>query len=230
MKILAFDCSGKTISAAVSIDDTMQAEIFSAENRNHAPYLLPAIEEVLSRVDLQPKDLDLIAVTTGPGSFTGLRIGIATAKGLGDTLGIPLAGVNTIDTLALQQAAFPGLIVPLLDARKGQVYTAVYDNRAGKREQLLAYSALSPVEELKEILSPYQQIVFLGDAADIWRSQLQEVYGSRAMIASGEDNGIHARHIIPLAKEKEAAATVEPFYLRGVDAKAKFSSAQQNRL
>ena len=223
MKILAFDCSGKTISVAVATDTEVKAEAFVEENRNHAPYLLPTIEKVLNAAQWQPGELDLIAVTTGPGSFTGLRIGLATAKGLGDTLHIPLVGVNTIDALAEHMANFPGIIVPLLDARKNQVYTAIYDNRQGKMERTQPYCALSPVQELLELLSPYKEIAFLGDGADIWRQQLEEVYGKRAIIARGAGNGVQARHIVTLAKGKESVSDLEPFYLRGVDAKAKFN-------
>lgn len=82
MKILAFDCSSKTMAAALAEDDTVIASAFQDENRKHAPYLMPMIEELLESVGWIPKDLNLIAVTVGPGSFTGLRIGIATAKRL----------------------------------------------------------------------------------------------------------------------------------------------------
>jgi len=221
MKILAFDCSGKTLSAAVG-DDKVEAEAFVEENRNHAPYLLPTIEKVLKEANWQPKDLEQIAVTVGPGSFTGLRIGLATAKGLGDTLGIPLVGVNTMDALARQMAHRESIIVPLLDARKNQVYTAIYDNRQGNVEQIHPYTALSPVEELVELLRPYDEILFLGDGVEIWKEQLIAVYQKRATLAQGQDNGVHARHIITLAKGKEGSADLAPFYLRGVDAKAKF--------
>lgn len=221
MKILAFDCSGKTLSAAVA-DDQVEAEAFVEENRNHAPYLLPTIEKVLNEANWQPKDLEQIAVTIGPGSFTGLRIGLATAKGLGDTLGIPLIGVNTMDALARQMAHKESIIVPLLDARKNQAYTAIYDNRQGKMEQIYPYAALSPIEELVKHLKPYDEIIFLGDGVEMWKEQLEKVYQDRAKIAQGQDNGVHARHIIALAQGKEGGADLSPFYLRGVDAKAKF--------
>ncbi len=148
------------------------------------------------------QELDRIAVTDGPGSFTGLRIGIATAKGIGDTLAIPMTGVHTIDALALNLADRRGIIVPLLDARKNQVYAAVYDNREGKMAQIHPFAALSPTKDLFDFLAPYDQagqIAFLGDGAIIWRQALLATYRERAFLPGGETNGVQARHIAGLA-------------------------------
>ena len=146
MKILAFDCSSKTLTAAIGEDETVLSADFEDENRNHAPYLMPMIHGLLEKTQLKMRDIDLLGVTVGPGSFTGLRIGIATVRGFSDLLDIPVVPVSSLDALAENYRSHRGILVPMLDARKNQVYAAVYDNRKGKMKKILPETPVSPVE------------------------------------------------------------------------------------
>lgn len=226
MKILAFDCSSKTMAAAIGEDQTVLASDYAADNRNHAPHLMPMIDGLFAKTDLKPQDIDLIGVTVGAGSFTGLRIGIATAKGFGDMLGVSVAPLSSLDALALNYKAYHGILVPILDARKSQVYAAVYDNRNGEMKKILKETPISPVTDLTSVLSGYDDILFFGDAVENWRGEIEDCYGKRCSFGVAPYNGIRGEALITLAAAAEdtvAAEDVLPSYLRNVDAVAKFA-------
>lgn len=225
MNILAFDCSGQTLSVAVAAGGELAASSFQRDNRNHAPHLVPTIDALLQEADLPPSKLDLIAVTVGPGSFTGLRIGLATAKGFGDTLGVPLLGLPSLDVLAGNLSDERAVIVPLLDARKNQAYLGVYDNRENMMSRVLPAVPLTPTTELAPYIASYEQIVFFGEALPLWREPLREYYGDRARFGDEDTVGIRGDQLIKCALAAPPSSytrDLEPLYLRGVDAKAKF--------
>ena len=126
MKILALDSSGLAASVAVTEDDCLLAEYTVIYKKTHSQTLLPMLEEVRKLIELDLNSLDAIAVASGPGSFTGLRIGSATAKGLGLALGKPLVEVPTLEGLAYNLCGTEKLVCPLMDARRGQVYSGIY--------------------------------------------------------------------------------------------------------
>lgn len=226
MNILAFDCSSKTLAAAIGKDNEVLAEDYGAENRNHAPYLMPMIHELLEKTALKMQDIDIIGVTVGPGSFTGLRIGIATAKGFSDLLDIPIVPICSLDALAENYRDTHCILVPILDARKNQVYAAAYDNREGKMRKIMTETPISPLEELKRHLAPFSEILFFGDAVPGWREQIAECYGSCCRFGEEEKNGIHGNALLHLTASAEPfmyTKDVMPLYLRGVDAKARFT-------
>lgn len=226
MKILAFDCSSKTMSAVVGENDAVSACDFSAENRNHAPYLMPMIHSVLADAKTDIHDIDLLGVTVGPGSFTGLRIGIATAKGFADLLNIPVVPICSLDALAQNYSQTCGILVPILDARKNQVYASVYDNRKGKMEKIMQETPISPLAELDSYLPKGEDILFFGDAVPGWQEKITEYYGIRAKFGVSENIGIRGEALLNLTYHSETKIDSEalmPMYLRGVDAKAKFT-------
>ena len=126
MKILAIDSSGLVASVAVTEDDNLIAEYTTNYKKTHSQTLLPMLDEVKKMIELDLNTIDAIAVSAGPGSFTGLRIGSATAKGLGLALNKPLIGVPTVDALAMNLYGTDQIICPLMDARRSQVYTGIY--------------------------------------------------------------------------------------------------------
>ena len=137
MKILAIDSSGLVAGVAVTEDDVLLAEYTTNYKKTHSQTLLPMLDEVRKMIDLDLRTLDAIAVSRGPGSFTGLRIGSATAKGLGLALDKPLIGVPTVDALAMNLYGSDSLICPLMDARRNQVYTGIYTFEAcSAREEM----------------------------------------------------------------------------------------------
>ncbi|HOS97771.1 MAG TPA: tRNA (adenosine(37)-N6)-threonylcarbamoyltransferase complex dimerization subunit type 1 TsaB [Deltaproteobacteria bacterium] len=132
MQVLALDTSTSCLSVALVRDGETVCEINQQTKAGHAGMVLPVIDEVLARASTDKNRIDLIAVGTGPGSFTGIRIGIATARGLSDALSCPLLGVSTLDTLAQGALPSPIPVLPVLDARKGEVFCARYDEHGSR--------------------------------------------------------------------------------------------------
>ncbi len=178
MRILALDSSGLVASVAL-VDSTESGEELVAEytvnyKKTHSQTLLPMLDEVARMIELDLQTVDAIAVAGGPGSFTGLRIGAATAKGLGLALKKPLIHVPTIAGLAYNLWGAKGLICPIMDARRGQVYTGIYTFEDGKLKTLEDQMAIS-IEELAQKLKGYREtVIFLGDGVPAFRKRLEE--------------------------------------------------------
>ncbi len=198
MLVLAIDTTTSVCSVALARDDRLLAEITTNLARTHSQRLLPLVENLMAETGLKPEDLELLAVTRGPGSFTGLRIGIATIKGMGLALDLPVVGVSTLQVLAHNFSA--GLICPVLNARLNQVYTALYrTGRSPVPENLLPEQAIS-IQGLLEKLKGYDEpIWFCGDGVDL---------------------------VLPAATEKLAAPRRAPLHLRGNRAGALADLAQ----
>lgn len=184
MKVLAIESSGLTASVAVVEETRTVAEYTVDYKKTHSQTLLPMIDEVVRMTDLELAEIDAIAVSGGPGSFTGLRIGSATAKGLGLALDKPLIHVPTVDGLAYQVYGCRDIICPIMDARRNQVYTGIYtfSASAGKKEgtrevdpvfQVLRMQMAIAVEDLIRRLNNYNRpVVFLGDGVPVYREML----------------------------------------------------------
>lgn len=174
MKILALDSSGIVASVAVIEDDILLAEYTVNYKKTHSQTLLPMLDEVVKMTELDLETIDAIAVAAGPGSFTGLRIGSATAKGLGLALKKPLIAVPTVDALAYNLYDVSGLICPIMDARRSQVYTGIYRFEEHKLVAVKQQWA-SPVTELIEELNKLgEPVTFLGDGVPAFRSMIEE--------------------------------------------------------
>ena len=172
MKILALDSTALVASAALCEDETLLGEVTINNGNTHSETLLPMVEFLLSRFEISPTELDLFALSKGPGSFTGVRIGAATIKGLAFATQIPCIGVSTLDALAYNLADIKGLICPVMNARRSQVYTALFRNSENGMERLLPDSAIA-IAELDTILSAYDEPVYLcGDGYDITKKLL----------------------------------------------------------
>ena len=162
MKILGLDSSGIVASVAVVEDDILVAEYTVNYKKTHSQTLLPMLDEIAKMTELDLNTIDAIAVAAGPGSFTGLRIGSATAKGLGLALKKPLVAVPTVEGLAYNLYDTQGLICPIMDARRKQVYTGIYRFEAHRLVTVEDQMAV-PMEELITKLNAYQQpVTFLG--------------------------------------------------------------------
>ncbi len=174
MKILGLDSSGIVASVAVVEDDTMIAEYSVNYKKTHSQTLLPMLDEVAKMTELDLNTIDAIAVAGGPGSFTGLRIGSATAKGLGLALEKPLISVPTVEALAFNLYDVQGLICPIMDARRNQVYTGIYRFEDHKLQVVEDQMAV-PVGGLLEKLNGYgQKVTFLGDGVPVFRETILE--------------------------------------------------------
>ena len=186
MRVLAIDSSGLTATVAVVEDTQTVAEYTINYKKTHSQTLLPMIDEVVKMTELDLNTIDAIAVAGGPGSFTGLRIGSATAKGLGFALNKPLIHVPTVDGLAYNVYGCEDIICPIMDARRNQVYTGIYtfSRKAGTKEgsnlvepvfQVIKMQMAVSIEELAERLNRYRRpVVFLGDGVPVYENILAE--------------------------------------------------------
>lgn len=175
MKLLALDSSGLVASAAVLEDDTLLAEYTVNYKKTHSQTLLPMVDAVVSMLELDLNTIDAIAVAAGPGSFTGLRIGSATAKGLGLALDKPLVEVPTVDALAYNLFDTDKLVCPIMDARRSQVYTGIY---CYEDHALTVLEPQRPaaVSDLAALLNARgREVIFLGDGVAVYRSVLEEL-------------------------------------------------------
>ena len=165
MKILAIESASLVASVAIAQDDKLIAEYSVNHKKTHSQTLLPMIDEIVRMTDTDLNTLDAIAISGGPGSFTGLRIGSATAKGLALALKIPVVHVPTIDAMAYVMYGFDGLICPMLDAKRAQVYSGLYHFK-DEFEIVKPQCAIDLKEFIDEINEIGEPVIFLGDGVD----------------------------------------------------------------
>ena len=208
MKVLAFDTSSKALSLAILEDKQLLAETTINIKKNHSITLMPAIDFLMTCLDLTPKDLDRIVVAEGPGSYTGLRIAVATAKTLAHTLNIELVGMSSL--LALVPSQQEGLVVPLMDARRNNVYAGFYENE----NPVLPEAHLSFAEVLEQVKDA-EQVTFVGEVG-AFAEQIQE----RLPEASYQETLPNAANLALWAWDKEVDSLHDfvPNYLKRVEA------------
>ena len=173
MKILGIDSSGLVASVAVAEDDVLLGEYTTNYKKTHSQTLLPMLDELKKMIELDLGTLDAIAISAGPGSFTGLRIGSATAKGLGLALDKPLVEVPTLEGLAYNLWGCSDLVCPIMDARRNQVYTGIYECNDGLRV-VMDQNAMDVRDLLAELEKLGRKVVFLGDGVSAYRSVIQK--------------------------------------------------------
>ena len=248
MRVLAIESSGLTASAAIVEDDQTIAEYTTNYKKTHSQTLLPMIDEMTRMVDADLAEIDAIAVAGGPGSFTGPRIGSATAKGLGLALDKPLIHVPTVDAMAYSLYGCEDIICPIMDARRKQVYTGLYSFSHKKREenddsslydepvfQVLRMQMAVPVEELIRHLNVYRRrVVFLGDGVPVYKEMLAEGLKVPYSFAPSFMNRQRAAAVGALgiryykAGRYEAAAEFKPEYLRKSQAERERAEREKN--
>ena len=174
MKILALDSSAVVASVALCDGERLLAEYTLNNGNTHSETLLPMVECLFRHLGVTAGDIDLFAVSSGPGSFTGVRIGAATLKGLAFASEKPCVGVSTLEALAENLVSLPALICPVMNARRSQVYTALFRSDGQRLVRLMEDSALS-ITELDEILAAYgEEVLFCGDGYDITLSAIEK--------------------------------------------------------
>lgn len=220
MRVLALDSSGIVASVAVVEDETLVAEYTVNYKKTHSQTLLPMLDEIVKMAELDLGTIDAIAVAKGPGSFTGLRIGSATAKGLGLALDKPLVGVPTVEALAYNLYDVNGLICPIMDARRKQVYTGIYRYEEHKLVTVKDQMAAG-IEELLSMLNEMQEpVTFLGDGVPVFKDIIAEnlnvPYSFAPAHLSRQRAGAVGALGVLYAKEgrTETAAEHKPDYLR----------------
>ena len=173
MKILALDSSGLVASVAVVEDDVLQAEYTICHKKTHSQTLLPMLDEIRKNIELDMSTIDAIAVSAGPGSFTGLRIGSATAKGMGLALNKPLIAVPTLAAMAYNFYNTKGLICPIMDARRSQVYTGIYRFEEGQLLTVRDQDAMGIDELIEELNALGEPALFLGDGVPVFKETIE---------------------------------------------------------
>lgn len=214
MKILCIDTSGKTCSCALCEDEEVVAERTLDEGLTHSETLMPVIDGLFEASKMSVRQIDLIAAVVGPGSFTGIRIGVCAAKGFAQTLNVPIAGIDALELLSQNAAGFDGLVVPMIDARHGNVYTAMFEN--GSRA---SQDALLPFDEAVR-LAGKKRTVFLGDGAAALRDKILEIKPDALF---SEENFPFAKNAAEIALKavKTDAFGLYPNYLRESQAERK---------
>lgn len=175
MKILALESSGLVASVAVWEDRKIIGEFSTNFKKTHSQTLLPMLDKVVQMLELKLEEIDAIAVSKGPGSFTGLRIGSATAKGLGLALDKPLIGVPTVDALAYNLYGTKRLICPMMDARRAQVYTGLYTFEGGQFKIVCPQKACSLEEIAEQINALGKETILLGDGVPVYEKMIKDM-------------------------------------------------------
>lgn len=175
MKLLALDSSGLVASVAIVTEETVLAEYTVNYKKTHSQTLLPMLDEIVRMLDIDLSEVDGIAVSAGPGSFTGLRIGSATAKGLGLAIEKPIISVPTLEGLAYNLYGSNALICPMMDARRNQVYTALYEFEEGRLVVVSEQKAIAIEEIIDELNKIGKSIIYLGDGASMYESIIREM-------------------------------------------------------
>ncbi|MDW7672983.1 MAG: tRNA (adenosine(37)-N6)-threonylcarbamoyltransferase complex dimerization subunit type 1 TsaB [Bacillota bacterium] len=244
MKLLGLDTSTKVATAAVIDGNRLVGETYLHTGNDHSQHLMPLIEGLLRQCQVQPKELTAIAVALGPGSFTGLRIGLATGKAFASALKIPLVGIPTLDGLAYNLAHAEGIVCPILDARKKQVYTSIYswNSSLNKMERHSDYLVIDP-EELVSMMGQFtgeddNTIHFLGDGVPVYQNQLANLLtGKEVKFAHLPNSLARAAQIawLGIARLREGISDKElknyhfltPLYLRASEAEVNLQLRQK---
>ena len=174
MKILALETSAKAVSAAVVEDHTVLASAYQNRGLTHSVTLMPMVETMLQNAGMTAHDMELIAVAAGPGSFTGLRIGISAAKGLAWALELPCCGVSTLEAMAENVTAFEGTVICAMDARRQQIYNAVFDCRGGCLTRRCEDRAIALEVLAQELAQDSGEKIVVGDGAQLCYTYLSE--------------------------------------------------------
>lgn len=220
MKLLALDSSGLVATVAIVSEDTMLAEYTVNYKKTHSQTLLPMLDEIVKMVELDLSEIDAIAVAAGPGSFTGLRIGSATAKGLGLALNKPIIAVPTLDGLAFNLYGTNKVICPMMDARRNQVYTGLYEYIGREFHVIKEQAALAVEDIIEEINQLGRDVIFLGDGVPVYQEMIQQQTKVEYEYAPAHMNRQRAGAIGALGtlyfqnNQFQSATEHEPVYLR----------------
>lgn len=232
MKILALDSSGLVASVAVTENGNLLGEYTVNYKKTHSQTLLPMLAEVVRMIELDLQTVDVIAVSAGPGSFTGLRIGSATAKGLALAIEKPIVSVPTVDAMAYNLWGVPDLVCPLMDARRNQVYTGLYRFEEGRMETVASACAVGIDEITERINAIGERAIFLGDV-EPFREYLDENLKVPILYAPPQSGRQRAASVAALGEllalegKAESSEKHRPEYLRPSQAEREFGKKQR---
>ena len=236
MKVLAVDTSSSVAAVAVMDNDKLLGEYSINHKKTHSQRLMPMINELLDSLELTPNDIDLFAASSGPGSFTGLRIGVTTVKAMAYAVKKPVISVPTLDSLAYNVPVCDSLVCPIMDARNQQVFTAVYKWDEGKLLKITDYMGVHISELLLILKEKREKVVFLGDAVELHKNYLYENLGGKCEIAPGNLLLQKASSVAQIALLKALEGSTDscfdmvPFYLRKSQAERELEKRSQGSM
>ncbi|EIT84399.1 Imetal-dependent protease putative molecular chaperone-like protein [Fictibacillus macauensis ZFHKF-1] len=229
MKALAIDTSNLVMGLAVVDGDTVIGDYTTNLKKNHSIRVMPAIHDLLKEMNMKPNQLDRIVVAKGPGSYTGVRIGVTIAKTLAWTLHKELVGVSSLEVLAQNGKYFPGFVCPLFDARRTQWYTGLYGKKEDGTFGVVKEDALVLRETWLEQLKALQQpVLFLGNDLPLHQEAIAEALGSQAVFGALADHNPRPTELAALGmmREPEDVHHFVPSYLQLAEAEANWLKAQ----
>ncbi|WP_080875289.1 tRNA (adenosine(37)-N6)-threonylcarbamoyltransferase complex dimerization subunit type 1 TsaB [Oceanobacillus timonensis] len=231
MKILAMDTSNQVLSVALLDNKQIIGEITTNIAKNHSVRLMPAVEELMKDVNISPAELDRIVVAKGPGSYTGVRIGLATAKTMAWALDIPVIGVSSLEALAYQGILFDGIICPFFDARRGLIYTGAYQSKNQQLHKVMEEENILMTEWLAKLKETKEKVLFLSQDTDTFQAMITEQLQEKAIFADTSLQLPRASHLALLGSEKEADSVhaLVPNYLRLAEAEANWQKQQKEK-
>ncbi|MCP8617822.1 tRNA (adenosine(37)-N6)-threonylcarbamoyltransferase complex dimerization subunit type 1 TsaB [Salirhabdus salicampi] len=224
MNILAIDTSNQVMSVAVLRDNEIIAEFTTNIKKNHSVRLMPAIHRTMEEANIKPKELDKIVVAKGPGSYTGVRIGVTTAKTMAWSLQIPLVGVSSLEVAAYNGCLYDGLICPFFDARRGLVYTGLYESDGHTLQLKLGEQNILMTEWLEKLKHEERKVLFISQHLSIHKDTISSILGSDSVFPLDVQNTPKASllGIIGANRDGENIHTFAPNYLRLPEAEAKW--------
>jgi len=228
MKIMALDSSAMVAAVAVMEDEKLLGEYMLNHKKNHSQTLMPMVKQILDDLELAPEDMDVFAASTGPGSFTGLRIGVTSIKAMAYALNKPVVSVPTLDAIAYNIPMSSYTVCPMMDARNNQVYTALYDWKGNFQERITDYMGIPVAELVKIIKDAGKKVVFAGDAVQLHEGFLKKELGDDCVFAPGSLRLQRASSVAHIAYLKAAKGELEnsfemvPFYLRKSQAEREY--------
>lgn len=221
MKLLAIDTSGPVCGVAILTDSGVAYECAVVNKLTHSTNLMPMVEAAFAATGLTLMDMERIAVVTGPGSFTGVRIGVSTAKGLAHGANKPCVAVDALEAMAAGAGGFDGVICPMQDARAGQVYGAAFAAADGRPTRLLADAPMKLEDYVAAIRPLGERYLFLGDGMPVHREKLTLLLGAQACFAQPPMAYLRpaaVAHLGSLAQEEMDYLQLMPMYLRAPNA------------
>ncbi|GAA0496712.1 tRNA (adenosine(37)-N6)-threonylcarbamoyltransferase complex dimerization subunit type 1 TsaB [Salinibacillus aidingensis] len=231
MKVLAMDTSNQVMSVAVLDNQQIVAEITTNVKRNHSVRLMPAIDEAMKEAKMTPADLDQIVVAHGPGSFTGVRIGVTTAKSLAYSLNIPIIAVSSLEMAAFNGLYFNGRICSFFDARRGRVYAGLYKNENRQLTAVRDEENVLFTDWLEDLKKQDEPILFISNDLHIHKDNIKAVLGEQAEFPPDFLAVPRASALAQIAQTKAAedVHALTPNYLRLAEAEAKWLEKNQEK-
>lgn len=232
MKVLAIDTSNYVLGIAIIDEEKVIGEYITNVKVNHSIRVMPAIENLLKDCGVKPAELTKIVVAQGPGSYTGVRIGVTIAKTLAWTLNIPLVGVSSLAIIAAPLARyFNGMVSPIFDARRGQVYTGLYQSVQGQLTAVEKDQLVLSKDWAEKLKQGSDKILFVGNDLPLHQEAIQNILGDQVVFANVTEHNPRPAELALLGKDLpgEDIHTFVPNYIRLAEAEAKWLEANKRK-